>query len=439
MSQKAPDRDTPGRGTPDRDTSKTGGGPGRERAPAGRAGRAGQSGGGGGGGARRQSPAPGGRLLRLLDDDRTSPIALPLFSVFLTLIAASLLLLALGRSPLTAMAAFLRGSGFMIKPSYASGQNIITDLLSFLGILAPMLLAALGVIVSMKAGMFNIGIAGQMLASGFIATVLVGYSDLGSFIAKPLVILIGAAVGAAMGALVGFLKYRFNIHEVVSTIMFNYITSYITGFYINTYYRDIITRSARVCSTASRLTITGIAAGSLRPTIPLGILIALAGVFIVRFLLDRTTVGFELKAVGLNRDAAQYAGIRVGRSIVLGMLISGLLAGLAGVTYYLGYYNSIVPKELASLGYDAIAVSLLGNSSPVASIFASGLITIFQKGSIYMSSTVGVPKEIASVITGILLLFSACGTYIRYQARRRREKLAEEEAKLAAASERGNA
>jgi simple sugar transport system permease protein len=384
-------------------------------------------------GANRNEPAPGTALFR-----RTGSIAIPLFSTALTLIAASLLFLALGRNPLTAMAAFLRGSGFMPKPSYAGGQNMLTDFLSFLGILTPMLLAALSVIVAMKAGMFNIGVAGQMLAAGFIATVCVGYSDLNAAIAKPLVLLIGVVAGGLMGALTGFLKYRFNIHEVVSTIMLNYITSYVTGFYINTYYRDIITRSARVCSPASRLTVTGLSLGTLRPTIPLGILVALAGALAVRFLLERTTVGFELKAVGLNRNAAQYAGIRVGRSIVTGMLISGVLAGLAGVTYYLGYYNSIVPKDLAALGYDAIAVSLLGNSSPIASIFASALITVFQKGSVYMSSAVGVPKEIASVITGVLLLFSACGAYIRHQARRLREKLSDEKTESAAA-ERGDA
>ncbi|GHV60109.1 ABC transporter permease [Spirochaetia bacterium] len=369
--------------------------------------------------------AAGGKfhwLARLLADDKTSPAAVPLFSILLTIIAASLLLLILGKNPLVAMAAFLRGSGFMIKPSYAGGQNMFTDFLSFLGILSPMLLAALAVIVALKAGMFNIGIAGQMLAAGFIATVFVGYSPLPALIARPLVILIAVVAGAVMGALVGFLKYRFNIHEVVSTIMFNYITSYVTGFYINTYFVDIISRSSKVCSAASRLTISGITLGRLRPTIPLGIIIALAAVFIIRFLMEKTTLGFELKAVGLNRDAAKYAGIRQGRSIMLAMLISGALAGLAGVTYYLGYYNTIVPKALASMGYDAIAVSLLGNLSPVAAIFASALVTIFQKGSVYMSSIVGVPKEIASVITGILLLFSACGTYIRYRAHSHMER-----------------
>jgi simple sugar transport system permease protein len=362
------------------------------------------------------------KLWRLLDDDRTSPVAIPLVFTFLALIAASALLLVLGKNPLAAMAAFLRGSGFMPRPSYAGGQNMLTDFLSFLGILAPMLLAALGMIVGLKAGMFNIGIAGQMLASGFLATVLVGYSGLPGVLAKPLVILIGILTGGIMGAAVGFLKYRFNIHEVVSTIMFNYITSYVTGFYINTYYADIITRSSRVCSPASRLTILGLSLGRLRPTIPLGILIAAAAVLVIRFLLNRTTVGFELKAVGMNRDAAQYAGIREGRIIVLAMLFSGILAGLAGVTYYLGYYNNMVPKALANLGYDAIAVSLLGNASPVGAVFASILVTIFQKGSVYMSSTLKTPPEMASVITALLLLFSACGAYIRYYAHSRLEK-----------------
>jgi simple sugar transport system permease protein len=358
----------------------------------------------------------------LLADDRTGFFVIPLFSVLLSLITASLLLVCLGKNPAAVFAAFLRGSGFMPRPSYAGGQNMFTDFLSFLGILAPLLLGSLGFIVAMKAGMFNIGIAGQMIAAGFIATVFVGYSALPAWIARPLVVLIGIVAGGLLGALVGFLKYRFNIHEVVSTIMCNYILSYVTGFYINTYYVDIHTRNSLICSEASRLTITGLTMGRLRITLPLGILIAAAAVVIVRFLLDWTAFGFELKAVGLNRHAALYAGIREGRCMVLGMGISGVLSGLAGITYYMGYFNTIVPKALTSLGYDAIAVALLGNAGPVASVFASILVTIFQKGSVYMSSIAGVPKEMALVITGILLLFSACSAYIRYLAQGELEK-----------------
>ena len=172
-------------------------------------------------------------LLRLIDGERSGALAIPAFSILLTLIATSILFLVLGKNPVTAMAAFLRGSGFMTKGSYAWGQNVLTYFLSFLGIMTPMLLGALSVLVGLKTGMFNIGVAGQMLGAGFLATILVGYADLPPWIARPLVILTGAAAGALMGALVGFLKYRFNIHEVVSTIMFNNIISYVTGFYIN--------------------------------------------------------------------------------------------------------------------------------------------------------------------------------------------------------------
>ncbi len=362
------------------------------------------------------------KVIRLLSNDRSSRFAIPIISILLSLIVAAIILLAMGKNPITAFLGFLRGCGLWAKPSYAGGQNMLTDFMSFLGILTPMMLASLGVIIAMKAGLFNIGIAGQMLLSGFTASVFVGYSGLSAVIAKPLVVIIGIIVGGLLGALTGFLKYRFNIHEVVTSIMLNYIISYVTGFFINSYYVDIVTRQSRPVSAASRLTLTDIPAGDVKMSFPLGIFLAILAVILVKFVLDRTTTGFRLKAVGLNPNCAQYAGIKVGGNTVLAMMLSGIMGGLAGVTYYLGYFNGIVPKDLASLGYDSIAVSVLGNVNPIGSIFASILITIFQKGSVYMSSTVGVPKEIASVVTGILLLFSACGGYIRYVAVRKRDK-----------------
>jgi simple sugar transport system permease protein len=354
----------------------------------------------------------------MLNDDRQSKYLIPLFSIILSMLTASAVLLVLGKNPLLALSGFLRGSGFLPRPLYAGGQSMLTDFMSFLGILAPMLLASLGVSIALRAGLFNIGTAGQMLASGFAATVFIGYSGLDAWIAKPLVIIIGMGSGGAIGAAIGFLKYRFNIHEVVSSIMFNYIISYVTGFFINSYYIDAITRSSKLCSAESRLTISNITAGSMKLTFPIGVIIAFAVVFLVRFVLDRTVVGFEIKAVGLNIKCARYSGIRVGRIMILSMFFSGIFAGLAGVSFYLGYYNTIIPKELAGLGDDAIAASLLGNISPLGCIFSSTLITIFQKGSVYMSSINGIPRDIASVITGILLLFSACGEYFRSLARR---------------------
>ncbi len=370
--------------------------------------------------AKNRSQSGESWLLRTLADDKRSRIAIPLIAILMSLVVASIILLIMGKNPVTAFLGFLRGCGLWLKPSYAGGQSLLSDFTSFLGILTPMMLASLGVIVAMRAGLFNIGVAGQMLMSGFVASVFIGYSPLPAVIAKPLVIVVGIVVGGALGALTGFLKHRFNIHEVVTSIMMNYIISYVTGFFINTYYVDIVTRQSRPVGAAARLTIADIPVGDGKVGLPLGIILAALAVFLVKFILDRTTTGFRLKAVGQNPYCAQYAGINVGGNTVLAMLLSGVLAGLAGITYYLGYFATIVPKDLAGLGYDAIAVSVLGNVSPVGSIFASILITIFQKGSVYMSSTVGVPKEISSVIIGVLLLFSACGGYIHYVAKRKR-------------------
>ncbi|HHU04203.1 MAG: ABC transporter permease [Saccharofermentanales bacterium] len=344
-----------------------------------------------------------------------SPILIPFISIALTLIVATVIVLLLGKNPLDVFLGFLRGSGLALKPRYGGGQGLLTDLFSYLAILTPMIFGSLAVMTGMRAGLFNIGVAGQMLFPAFLATVLVGYSDLPTVIAWPLIIVIALVVGSAMGAFIGFLKHRFNIHEVVTSIMLNYIVSYITGFFINTNYVDPLTRNSRPVNAATRLIIsssTGEGGDLVRFDIPVGLILAVIVVFIMRYILDRTTVGFRINAVGLNKYAARYAGINVGRNVVLAMAISGALAGLAGVTYYLGFTNNMVPKQLAGLGYDSIAVAVLGNISPIGSLFASILVTIFQKGSIYMGSNVGVPQEIASFITGVLLMFSASGEYI---------------------------
>ena len=366
-------------------------------------------------------------LAKVLGHEKWNSVTVPIFTIILTLIVSSIFLLILGKNPLTAFYSFLAGNGFAAKASYGAGNGMLSDFFAFLNIMAPMLLAALAFIFAYRCGLFNIGIAGQMLMSGFMATILAGYNKaLPAAVAKPLVIIVGLVVGGLLGAFVGFLKYRFNIHEVVSTIMINYVISFLTGFFINSRYVDSITRSSKICSSAARLTWTKVLIGGYYCNVPIGIVVALIMVFVVKFIFDRTVFGFDLRAVGSNRNAATYAGINVGKSIIMSMMLSGCLAGLAGVTYYLGYTNTIIPKTLAGMGYDAIATALLGNNTPVGAIFASVLITIFQNGANYMSSTLGVAKEIASVITGILLLFSACSGFFRYLSKNKLNRIADE-------------
>ena len=364
-------------------------------------------------------------VLATIGHEKRQKIAIPVFSILVALIAGGIVIALLGHNPFYAFYNLLQGCGIAPKASYAGKKGMITDFMDFMDNLTPMIFAALAVAVALRSGLFNIGVSGQMLAAGFLATVTVGYTSLAAPIAKPLVVIIGILAGACVGGLIGFLKYRFNINEVVSSIMINYILEYVISFFINMYFVDPVSRQSKNVSTAARLTLTDVEVGGYKMDIPLGIILAILTVFLVRFIMNRTVFGFEMKAVGCSRTAAKYAGIKVGKNIVITMVISGALSGLAGVTYYLGYFASIQPKVLTSTGFDAIAVSLLGNNNPVGIIFSSFLITVISKGSTYMSPASGVQQEIASVITGIILLFSACGAFVRYKTGRLRDTVKE--------------
>lgn len=358
-----------------------------------------------------------------MGNEKWQAITIPVFSIVLSLIAASIVILMIGKNPIGAFYNLLQGAGILPKPSYAGYKSIVTDFLILLNAMTPLLFASLSVAVALKGGLFNIGVSGQMLLAGYTATVLVGYSGLSSIIAKPLVLLIGMVAGAALGGLVGLLKYKFNINEVVSTIMFNYIVQYVLSFFINTYYIDPVSRQSRYISNSARLTLVNVELAGLKMDISLGIVLAILVAIFMKIFIDKIRIGFEIKTVGANQKAARYAGISVGKTMISTMVISGALAGLAGVTYYLGYYASIQPRVLPSIGFDAIAVALLGNSNPIGIIVSSFLISIIDKGSTYMSSIAGVRQEIASVITGLILLFSACGAFIKYRIKVSQDKL----------------
>ena len=366
-------------------------------------------------------------LLRILRYERSQSLVVAVLALLLSLVAISIVILAVGKNPLELFHSLLQGSGVLPKPKYAAGKNMLSDFFGLLDAMTPMIFAALAVAIAFRAGLFNIGVSGQMLAAGFTATLLIGYSSLGAIAARPLVLLVGLAVGAAVGAVVGLLKARFNIHEVVTTIMLNYIIQYITSFFIKSYYTDPVSRQSRVISSDARLTLLNVPLGDATVRIPLCFLLAIAVAVLLYFLLKKTRLGFEIRAVGANRKAARYVGIKSNRTTVIAMALSGGCAGLAGVTYYLGCFNTIVPSSLTSLGFDSIAVALLGSSNPIACIFSSFLITMLTNGSTYMSSTVGVSAEIASLVVGIVLLFCACGEFLKYLINRDRFRQVAEE------------
>lgn len=375
-------------------------------------------------------------FLTLMGDSKRQKFTIPILAILLSLLAGAVVYLILGKNPITAYLSYLQGSGLVPKGNYAAKKSMLTDLMSLLNAWTPMLFASLSVAVAMRSGLFNIGVSGQMMIAGLIATATVGYSSLPVPVAKPLVVLISALVGAAVAALIGFLKYKWNINEVVSAIMINYMVRYFVSFCIKRYMADPVSRQSRAISSAARLSLMDTEIGGLKMDIPLGIILAVIAVFLVRFLFDRMELGFEFRTIGANPLAARYAGINVGRNLIVTMALSGVLAGLAGATYFLGYYGSIQPDTLIATGFDAIAVSILGNSSPIGILLSSFLITVIDKGSTYMSSTVGVRQEIGSLITGLILLFAACGAFFSYLIARSRQKAADAEAKTAGKEER---
>lgn len=373
------------------------------------------------------------KIFGLYTNKKTQNFMIAITAVIISLFFGCIIFWVLGKNPIDAYKAFLQGAGFIAKPNYGAKQGQLVDFLRLLDALTPMLFAALAVSVAYRAGLFNIAVSGIMLLSGFMATITIGYAtSLSPFIAKPAVIIIGFCVGAMYGAMIGFLKYKFNINEVVTAIMLNYITMYVVGFFVQSYYIDPISRQSVNVSDASRLTLQNIEAFGLRFVIPLGIILALICVFVLWFIFNKTKLGFDISALGNNKNAAKYAGINVGKMTVLTMGISGGLAGIAGVTYYLGYYASIPFNQLNDLGFNSIAVSILGNNNPIGIIFSSFLITIIQTGSTYMSSAVKVEDEIAGVLTSLILLFSACGIFFKYkinqidESRKAKKKLEEQ-------------
>ncbi|MCL2379287.1 MAG: ABC transporter permease [Coriobacteriia bacterium] len=366
-------------------------------------------------------------LIRGFGNERWQSLTIPLLAIALSLVAISILVLMLGSNPLNVFTGILAGAGWIPKPSYGGGQSQLTDLISLSISLTPLLFGALGFVVAMRAGLFNIGIAGQMVVAGFAATVLVGYSDLPALIARPLVLVVGAIAGALAGALIGFLKHRFNIHEVVSSIMLNNIFIHVASYLIKANHLNHASRNMNAASAEARLLTEPVQFGEVAARLPVGFLVAIAMSFILWLFLTKTKQGFEMSAVGKSPKAAQYAGIKIGPTIVFAMALSGAMGGLAGVTHYLANVPAMTPDVLPALGFDSIAVAFLGVVHPLGAILAATLIATLSSGAVYMGSVAGVRHEVASVITGLILLFTACGGFLRAWLDNKKRSFADDE------------
>ncbi|HDQ73975.1 MAG TPA: ABC transporter permease [Chloroflexi bacterium] len=345
-------------------------------------------------------------------------VLLPFLAVFTALVLGALIILAAGGNPIAAYRGLYEGA--FGSPSALSETTVWAT---------PYIFAGLAVALAFKGGLFNIGAEGQ-LALGAVASAWMGYGllergiELPTLIHLPLTIGAGMLAGAIWGAIPGWLKARTGGHEVINTIMMNYIALNVTSFLLNGPMKDpnplnVVARTPRIAESAR---IPQILPGlRFHWGFPLALLVA-GGIW---WFLQKTTWGFEIRTTGANPDAAQYAGISVTRMIVLTMTLSGVLAGLAGAIEVTGLNYRHELGFSVGYGFDAIAIALLGKTHPLGVVLSALLWGAMRNGATRMQFLTQIPVDVISVIQSLILLLVAADAIIRwlYRIRAEEEKL----------------
>jgi simple sugar transport system permease protein len=277
----------------------------------------------------------------------------------------------------------------------------------------PLVMGGLAVAFAFKAGLFNIGGQGQLVIGAlFAAAVGYGVTGLPWIIHLPMALLVGGIAGAAWGMIPGLLKATRGAHEVITTIMLNFVAINLTDWLTAHPWRQPgpITQTPHIEASAE-IPRWG--------ELPLGFGIAVAAAVGCWYLLQRTTMGFEIRSVGLNPEAARYAGISVPKIVVLTMTISGFLAALGGAIETQGVVGRYEPGFNAGLGFNGITIALLARTHPIGVIPAALLVGAMEAGGSMMQFKADVQPEITEIIEALMLLFVATPIVVRWVLRRR--------------------
>ena len=336
-------------------------------------------------------------------------------AVLMGIIVGSIILLFSGFNPINAYLVMLRG--VFSKPKYIV-QTIIMA--------TPIIITGISVSFAFKSGLFNIGLEGQFIIGGIVGS-YVGYHVPMQAIIHPIFVMLTAMLFSALyGALVGFLKTRFNISEVLSSIMLNWIALYLNNIYIMApgIKKPSAEASYEVLDTAfinvlynyknSKEGIDFISKSDfltevlLKTDINYGIIIAIIAAIVVWYIIFKTQLGYSIRAVGSNVIAARHSGINVSRRIILAMGISGGLAGLASAVYMTGMspHRAISLSAHENYGFNGLSVALIAGSNPVMCIVSGLLFAMLKFGSSSLQAALGVPSEIISIIVGVIIFFT---------------------------------
>jgi simple sugar transport system permease protein len=323
-------------------------------------------------------------------------LLVPIVSVLIALLIASIIIIMIGKNPITAYAIMLDGA-------FGSQEAIADTIMK----MTPLILTGLAVGFGFRAGVFNIGAEGQMTMGALIgAVVAMNIGGIPSVIAIPLSILAGMLAGAFWASIAGFLKAFTGAHEVISTIMLNWIASNLASYMVTgpLAVGSGTPKSPEIAEASKLPVILKVQATELS----IGIFIAVAVAIIMYILIEKTTTGYKLKAVGFNPHAAEYGGISIRKSIILTMAISGALAGMAGIVDLIGVPpHRFVGELTGGRGFDGITIALIGRNNPIGIIFAALLIAALRTGSNAMQIRAQIPNDIVSIIQGIVIFLVA--------------------------------
>ncbi len=314
-------------------------------------------------------------------------------AILLAFLVGAVTLIVTGYSPLEAYGALLRGA---FGDIFGIGQTFMQA--------TPIIFTALAFLFAYKCGLFNIGAEGQLLV-GAIAAALVGISfdGLPVFIHVTMALIAGALAGAFWGFIPAVLKARLGAHEVITTMMLSYVALNVTSYLVNYPFKapGWVAQTVPISPSAELPRI-------LQPTqLSASILLAVLLAGLVLYIMRRTTLGYELRAIGLNPSAAESGGIGIKKGIIWALTISGAIAGLGGAGEILGVHRRFIQGFSPGYGWDGLAVALVGGLNPIGILLASVLFGALRSGGMAMDRTTPVPLDIVSVLQALVILFVA--------------------------------
>jgi len=346
-----------------------------------------------------------------------SALALPAGAILLALLTGAIVMIA--SSPIVVgqvdVLLPLRTYSAIIEGSLLSGNALVDTVVAA----APLILVGLSVGLCFKGGLFNIGGQGQFLMGAAAAAgVAAALGDASPILAIPAALLAGLIAGALYGFIPGVLKAYTGAHEVVTTIMLNYIAIQVVSYLITGPLREPGASFARSPDVGNAALPVIFNQGSGHEA-HLGIILPFIAVPIIWWLLYRSTLGFEIRTVGANPDAARYAGMRPRLLVTLTMVIGGLLGGLAGGIEILGVQHYMPAAYSTNVGFDAITVALLARANPIGIIFSGLLLGAMRAGAPLMQIKAGVPVQMIDLLQGLILFFLAANVLVRMVIRTR--------------------